>query len=134
MKQEILPQPFVFSDTFQASLLSELYENDLIYVEEVFQSSLEELNKHTPLLKSAFTSGDLHALKSHIHKIKPLFGFMGLLKVQDLLQEFENVCLNYDSTGALKPFYDEVQLAICGAIVAIEAEIIRLTGYNQSQL
>jgi HPt (histidine-containing phosphotransfer) domain-containing protein len=133
MKPEILPNPFIFDDEVDSSVLKELYENDYVYIDEIFVSTIEELRKVLPAIESSFASGDLEALRKHTHRIKPLFGFTGLIKTQSLLQEFEDVCQNYDSTAALETFYFEVHKAIVAGLNIISSEQIKLQEYNRLQ-
>ena len=131
MKPEILSTSFIFTDEISAAALMDLYENDFVYIEEIFQSSLVELNESIPLIEASYTSGDLPGLKSVSHKIKPLFGFTGLLKIQTLLQEFEDVCSTYESVAALRDFYEELHKALLSGQSILAAEIEKLNEYNR---
>jgi HPt (histidine-containing phosphotransfer) domain-containing protein len=83
---------FIFSSHFNSQYISELYEDDHALIEETFQDVLKEYGPLQQQVFICYRSGDIPALKSAVHKLKPLLGYVGLTTVQSECQKFENNC------------------------------------------
>lgn len=134
MCSQISPKHFLFNEQIDSVYMESMYDNDLAYIEEIFQNTQIEIEQSIPIMENAFNSGDIVSLKQTIHKIKPCFGFTGLLHIQNLLQQFEDASSGYDSVEALKLFYNEVRLSIAEGLRIIRHEYIVLKEFNQSIL
>ena len=83
---------FVFNAEIDANYLSSLYGDDFVYLQEVFETVLVDYQALTDNIEYSYSSGNLSALRSAVHKIKPVFGFVGLTAVQLQCQQFEQIC------------------------------------------
>jgi HPt (histidine-containing phosphotransfer) domain-containing protein len=70
------------------------------------------------------------ALKSAVHKIKPLFGFVGLLSLQAECQDFENSCLQA-GPDVLTANFTSLKAKLLNIRNLIETEKIRLEAFNK---
>ena len=111
-----------------------MYDDDYAFVQEIFSNTLAELSEGIPLLDSAFHSGDISQIRKIIHKIKPSFGFLGLLSIQETLEHFEASCTLYDSTAALESYFFEIRKEIAGGFEIIGNEVQALKEFNTSRL
>jgi hypothetical protein len=59
---------------------------------ETFADVLSEYNDFVQSIYVSYEAKDVPALKGAVHKIKPLFGFVGLLSLQTQCQDFEYAC------------------------------------------
>ena len=84
---------FNFSPPIDSRYLIELYAGDYVMIGETFADVLKEYDVFVQHINDSYEEGDRPALKSAVHKIKPLFGFVGLLTLQAECQDFENRCL-----------------------------------------
>jgi hypothetical protein len=73
-----------------------------------------------------FYQGNLESLRKLIHKIKPLFGYVGLLKLQTLVQKFEDSCATAANTEELRGKYQELNIMITESVSIIRQELIRM--------
>src|SRR5882672_6130709 len=92
---------FIFNDEISVQSINDLYGDDYAYIEEVFDTVLKEYEVLTNNINSNYTSQNIPALKAAVHKIKPIFGFVGLLSVQQQCQQFENICHSAGSFDSL---------------------------------
>jgi HPt (histidine-containing phosphotransfer) domain-containing protein len=92
MNNPVTSKPFIFNEEIAAQYITDLYADDYVYVQEVFGTVLNEYDTLFNNLHSAFAARDLRGLKSAVHKIKPVFGFVAMLSVQQQCQEFEQIC------------------------------------------
>jgi HPt (histidine-containing phosphotransfer) domain-containing protein len=83
---------FVFNPEIDTNYLYSLYGDDYNYLQEVFDTVLSDYQSLTDNIEFSFSSGNLTALRSAVHKIIPVFGFVGLTAVQEQCQQFEKIC------------------------------------------
>ena len=98
---------------------------------ETFTDVLMEYDDFVHHINASYEQGDRSALKSAIHKIKPLFGFVGLLTLQAECQDFENSCLQADS-GNLDTRFRTLKENLLKIRTLIETEKERLQQFNNS--
>ena len=121
---------FIFHNDFSLQSLNDLYDSDYLMIEEVFTSVLEELGPLTDNVLACFTAGDLAGLKGAVHKIKPLFGFTGLLSIESLCLQFENSCQQSASTDQLATEFSGLYAALQQGRTILAAEKERLILFN----
>ena len=120
---------FIFNENIVEDHILGLYEYVYAYIAEVFNSSLESLKEETGHLSSAFESSDIKALKSASHKIKPLFGFTGLLHFEEMTARFEHLCEGAPGTSNITIQYMELTEMIKEGRNILKDECNRLTEY-----
>src|ERR1700731_311280 len=97
MKNSGADMTFTFSPPIDSRYLIDLYAGDYVMIGETFTDVLMEYDDFVQQINACYEQGDRAALKSAVHKIKPLFGFVGLLILQAECQEFENSCLRAEA-------------------------------------
>lgn len=120
---------FIFNEKIDEDYLFSLYQDDYEYIAEVFNSSLDSLKEEASHLASAYESSDIEGLKAVTHKIKPIFGFTGLLHHQEMLTRFEQLCSNASSTSNITIQYMEVNELLKEGKSILKEEFLRLTEY-----
>ena len=99
-------------------------------IEETFGDVLREYDGFVERILTSYHENDRQALKSAVHKIKPLFGFVGLTSIQALCLHFENSCMDAPAAVLAESFTPlEVQLKQARGI--IEKEKGRLEEFNR---
>ena len=121
---------FTFTDPIDGVYIIELYAGDYVMIEETFSDVLQEYDDYVRNINSSFDQKDIPTLKSAVHKIKPLFGFVGLTALQALCLRFENSCLDY-SPAQLAEAYADLKDNLLAARSIIENEKGRLQQFNQ---
>lgn len=130
MNRHFVHKKFIFNAKIDQDYLHSLYEEDYAYVAEVFSGSLETLNEELQYFISAFECSDIPSLKKATHKLKPLFGFTGLLDHQEMMARFENACMNATNTGNLTMQYIELMDLIKEGKNILKDEYNRLTAFT----
>ena len=120
---------FIFNENIDEEHIFSLYEYDYAYIAEVFNSSLESLKEETGHFNTAYESSDITALKRATHKIKPLFGFTGLLHHQEMIARFEHLCENASSTSNITMQYMELTEMIKEGKNILKEDCFRLTEF-----
>ncbi len=124
---------FIFNDEISTQSITDLYGDDYVYVEEVFDTVLKEYQLLFNNINSHYTSGDIPALKSAVHKIKPIFGFVGLLSVQQQCQQFETTCHSASSIDFLANDYGSLKNSLIKSKSLIEEEKKKLELFNNQR-
>ena len=130
MEQPLSNRTFRFSDAINSQYIIELYAGDYVMIEETFTDVLNEYEGFVQRIFTSFRNQDRPALKSAIHKIKPLFGFVGLTPLQSQCLEFENSCLDA-SDEQLEASFSVLKEQLLEARHIIEKEKGRLKEFNQ---
>jgi HPt (histidine-containing phosphotransfer) domain-containing protein len=120
---------FTFSPPIDSPYLIDLYAGDYVMIGETFTDVLMEYDDFVEHIEAGYMLGDRTALKSALHKIKPLFGFVGLLTLQADCQEFENSCLEANA-GALALNFYSLKDKLLTIRTLIETEKDRLERFN----
>ena len=129
MNPAYVHKKFIFNEKIDEDYIYSLYEHDYAYIAEVFNSSLETLKEETGHFSSAYESSDITALKKATHKIKPLFGFTGLLHHQEMIARFEHLCENASNTSNVTMQYMELTELIKEGRKILKEDCNRLTEF-----
>ena len=131
MTKPMSDKAFVFSKAINSHYIIELYAGDYVMIEETFTDVLLEYDGFIQKINTSFHEGDPGVLKSAVHKIKPLFGFVGLTDLQAQCVYFENACGNATSCSSLTADYNSLFTELVKAKAIIQEEQARLVLFNQ---
>ena len=120
---------FIFSDAINSKYIIDLYAGDYVMIEETFADVLHEYDSFVETILTSYREKNIQALKSAIHKIKPLFGFVGLTGLQTRCLHFENSCMEVSEVQLAESF-SPLRQQLLEARSIIEKEKIRLTAFN----
>src|SRR6202163_450253 len=113
---------FVFNAEIDTNYLNSLYGDDYIYLQEVLDTVLKDYQALTDNIEYSYSSGNLTALRSAVHKIKPVFGFVGLTAVQQQCQQFEQICSAVSSADNISGDFETLKNKIFQSRQLIEEE------------
>jgi hypothetical protein len=130
MYEEEKDNQYVFSDHFDRQFLEDLYAGDTEAAAEVFQASLVQIVDEMKLADEKAVEGDVIGVRKIYHKIKPLFGYMGLLSVQDFVQHFEDQCIDSVHMTDIQIAYENIKEIIRGSLSLAREEHHKLNEYN----
>jgi len=130
MTNQDFSKRFIFNEKIDQDYIYSLYEADYAYIAEVFNSCLETLNEELQSFNSAFESSDIPALKRGAHKLKPLFGFTGLLTHQEMMARFEHTCMNATNAGNLTVHFIELMEVMKEGKNILQEDYNRLTAFT----
>ena len=116
----------VFNNNIDRTFLFSLYGRDKDCLLDVFRSALQQLSAELPVLQKHKEEKDIANLKRSVRKIKPLFGFVGLTKMQTECQEFEVKCETAEDHNKLEPEYQQFISQVQESTSIIEKEINNL--------
>lgn len=130
MEQPLSNRTYQFSDAINSQYIIELYAGDYVMIEETFTDVLNEYDAFVQRIFTTYHEKDRPGLKGAIHKIKPLFGFVGLTTLQTRCLQFENSCLEAGDTQ-LESAFSVLKAELLEARGIIEREKMRLIEFNR---
>lgn len=130
MKSFETGKTFIFNQELDAQNLNSLYGDDYVYIEEVFGTVLKEYEALSGNIISSYAAKDIPALKAAVHKIKPIFGFVGLTDIQQQCQAFEHICQESSSFDLIDRGYMLLESVLIKSKSLIEEEKRKLEIFN----
>jgi hypothetical protein len=103
-----MDQATMYLPGFDASHLATYFLNDHKIIAEIFLVSNETMPDDLDMLRNAFEAKDLYLIREAIHKIKPSYKFVGLLKLDKEVGQFYDLCLGATSVEELLVKYGEL--------------------------
>jgi len=122
---------FTFSPPFNSQYINELYDNDHVLIDETFADVIKEYGSMLQQVYVCYRAGDISALKSAVHRIKPLCGYVGLTTLQSECQQFESNC-ERDIFPSLHDDFATLSAHLSSAKALIEEEKVRLEAFLNS--
>lgn len=125
---------YMFSGRFDAAYLTELYANDIETAMEIFESSIHHISLELNIAVSRFNSGDLEALRRVFHKMKPLFGYVGLPGLHDYVGRFEQRCNDVKHIEEIRKEYEDITGVIGDTLEMLRQELFRMRSFNNAKV
>jgi chemotaxis protein histidine kinase CheA len=121
---------YIFSGRFDTDYLQELYDNDLEMIMDIFESSITAITSEVNHGVHHYHSGDLDSLRRVFHKIKPLFGYVGLPALQEYVHDVENKCSHVNSVEDITQDYERIIGIISDTVNVLTQELARMKMYS----
>lgn len=131
MKDSFLHKKFIFNENIDSEFLFSMYEDDFSYIEEIFKTTLDQLNVVILDIPVSFNNQDVEGLRKIIHKIKPAFGFTGLLNTQKACKDFEDACINIKEADQLTNLYLPFWTVISESMETMQNQYDQLKEFNR---
>lgn len=113
-------------------VLDELYEGDLDHMAAVFEQFLQTGPSLLAETEARFKSGDIMAFRQQIHKIKPIFSFVGRPELTELAEALEKQCHTATDITELSGLFVRLNQEHQQLIKVIENELGSLQALNSS--
>jgi hypothetical protein len=121
---------YIFSGRFDNDYLDELYGSDIDTMMEIFGSSITSLTSEVNKGVYHYHNGDVESLRKVFHKIKPLFGYVGLPSLQEYVHDFENKCGIAANVEQIRSDYENIIGIISDTVNVLSQELSRMTLYT----
>lgn len=121
---------FAFSHFFDQHFLQSLYEDDIVYAQEVFKGFLCDTKNEFEQIKTLFGQGDLKNVRQRLHKVKPVFSFVGLTALTEETERVISACDNAGNTADIGPLCSVLFEKIEGSFGLVENELVRMRNYT----
>lgn len=125
---------YTFSESLDTGFLLDLYGDDFQQAELVFETSAQQMKTEIVLAQAKFHDGDLQGLKRVIHKMKPLFGYIGMNDVMEDFATFEKECAEETAVANLEQRFQHILITTQQSLLKTEEELKRLKQFNTQYL
>ena len=116
---------FQFKEHFDGQFLADMYE-DLNQVNETFTVIITQLKEESLLADRLFEAKDKEGVRKIFHKIKPLWGYVGLSKMQEDTQLFETSCAQKQKFEDIEAEYFAIRKKSADALQSLTEESDRI--------
>lgn len=131
MPFEALKSPgFVFNSALCQTTLSNLYSDDYLTAEAVFSTFEEEIDGYIGIFRDSFAKRNVAEFSGIVHKIKPVYNYVGLTTIYERLLSVENNCKMQQSLDSMTEDYDFIISETDKFRPLIKNELERLIRYN----
>jgi chemotaxis protein histidine kinase CheA len=121
---------YIFSGRFDTDYLQELYDNDLDTIMDIFESSVTAITAEVGHAVHHYHNGDLDSLRRVFHKIKPLFGYVGLPSLQEYVHDVESKCAHVSSVEQITSDYERIIGIVSDTVNVLTQELARMKMYS----
>lgn len=131
MRDPFLHKKFIFNENIDSEFLFSLYEDDFLYIEEIFKTTLDQLNTVVNEIPVAFAGKNVAELRKIVHKIKPAFGFTGFLNTEKACKEFEDACTENIQPNELAALYHPFWTLLADSMDRMQKQYDQLKEFNK---
>lgn len=126
------PPAFQFTSVFDSEYIAGLYDADYVWIEEIFGTVLNTYNDDVSAIQQHLSENNLENLRKAVHKIKPAFGFIGMMQMQQKCQLLEDHCKSAASVSEVHNEAVSVLNECRQSQQVIQTEYERLKQFNSS--
>ncbi len=116
-----------FDPRLDVEFLQSIYEDDMEHALIVFNEFLKIAPAQMKEIEQNYCSGTVELFRQKIHKIKPVFSFVGLTELTDKAEILEKKCKEISHIIELNELYTEFKSYYTKTYPIIENEVMRLT-------
>lgn len=121
---------FIFSSELNQSFLQALYEGDILYASEVFESFLIDTKAELEEIKKLHLENDVKKIRYKLHKMKPTFGFVGLTALTEEIELVITFCDKSTDMSDAEPAFSKLLIQIENTFPLIEKELKRMSTHT----
>jgi HPt (histidine-containing phosphotransfer) domain-containing protein len=132
MGDQTLSKRLIFNEKIDADYLFSLYADDFVCIEEIFCSTLDNFDADLESIQLAYANQDIQDLRKAVHKIKPVFGFVGMLSLQQACKELEDLCTSAPPFEEISQSYKAILADLLDAKSILEQDYRKLKEFNGS--
>jgi len=114
---------FKFSEKLDHAFLESLYEDDLEHAEMVFTQYIEQAPVQMLAIETAYNNGSVAVFRQLLHKIKPVFSYVGLTAITQQAEDIERHCEAIGHMSEVKQLYTNFKKAVGACHTEIENQL-----------
>ena len=119
---------FTFDQRLDTDFLLSIYEDDLEHAELIFEQFLVVAPVQMKEIDESFESGNVEIFRQRLHKLKPVFSFVGLTWLTTKAEMLEKRCKEISNLIEVKELYYDLKKNHFECIPIIKEELLRLKG------
>lgn len=120
------PEEVFFDERLDNAVLQELYPDDYSHAAIVFQQFVKSAPVQMAEIERHFSDATLQAFREKVHKLKPVFSFVGLTSLQNQAAFIEQQCKNGCSAADIEPAYIVFKNSFSTSFPVVEEVLLKL--------
>lgn len=117
---------FTFNEKLDVDTLEALYEDDLEYAADLFETFLDFTVEEFKPLKGFIEAEDWATTKGLAHKLKPTFSMVGLPTIESKMMEIEHLAMQQEDKEKILQLHQEVEQAIEEYVPILNADLDKM--------
>jgi len=117
---------FAFDKRLDTDFLEELFEGDKEHATMVFEQFLTGIHPQLKEVDNNFLPGNIELFRQKVHRLKPIFSFVGLTALTSKAQVIEDKCKQNCEFRDIENSYNEFKNSASEFIPVIENELLKL--------
>ena len=117
---------FNFDQRLDTEFLNSIYEDDFEHASIVFEQFLKVAPVQMKEIEGCFAAGDIEPFRSRVHKLKPVFSFVGLTAITTKAEALEKKCKEIFSLGEVAAMYEDFKNDYSIFLPVIESELAKM--------
>ena|ERR1035438_5121646 len=117
---------FAFDIRLDTNFLNELYEGDKEHAAMIFEQFLQTINAQMKEVDDNFNTGNSELFRQKMHKLKPVFSFVGLTSITQKAELIERQCKQTSGTSSIEGYYNDFRNNVIEFLPIIKNELNRL--------
>lgn len=120
----------IFDQRLDNEFLQSLYEDDAEHAITVFSQFLDMAPAMMKEIEESYQSGSVEIFRQKVHKLKPVFSFVGLTHLTEKAEILERKCKEVSQINHINYLYKELKDNYSNAFPIIKNEAERLKKTN----
>ena len=117
---------WIFDENLDVEFLYALYGNDTAHALMVFKDFLKCTPEMMQEIEESYQKGEIENFRQKVHKVKPVFSFVGLTAITHQAEALEQRCKNAFGIHELNGLYEELKNLYQNNISIVRNEVDRL--------
>jgi hypothetical protein len=126
IKQVMEINIFKYNQRLDAAFLQSIYEDDMEHAAISFEQFLLKYPVQLKEVEDSFAIGDINTFRQKLHKLKPVFSYVGLTKITADAEIIEKLCNETPDINVINRLYIDLKRQLDEFIPIIKDELRRL--------
>lgn len=118
--------PFAFDERLDTEFLLSLYDGDAEHASIVFSQFLQMAPALMKEIDESYNTGIVESFRQKVHKLKPVFSFVGLTQLTTRAEALEKMCKETSQIDEVGEMYKDLKYNYSQNFPIIENELKRL--------
>lgn len=117
----------IFDSRLDNIALSDLYDGDMEQALIIFEQFIDTSPGLMQELAERFREGDIEDFRKRVHKIKPVFSYVGLTDLTHIAETIERKCNEISDISEVSQLYDQLKNQYSEGFSIVGNELKRLS-------
>jgi HPt (histidine-containing phosphotransfer) domain-containing protein len=117
----------LYHEKLDTETLHSLYEDDVEHAEVVFRQFIKSVPGQMAGIETSFTENSIETFREKVHKIKPVFSFVGLSMLNEQAAALEVRCKSVNNLQELEPAYTNFKTDFSNSLPIVEEVLQKLS-------